>query len=184
MGYTAPRLAVALLLWLVLFPGSGCTPPPAADGKASETPESGPGPYAVWSIPMRRGPPELLRVDSATGSAWSKGLMEGGPWLALPETPGHEPEPGGVGRYDFRAIALRRGAPNLIRTDTESGKVWRKGVKSGGPWVPIPDEFAEEPAPTLGVPGEQGLEDTPSDEDDYTQMDESDGSMEPAPDTP
>ena len=34
------------------------------------------------------------------------------------------------GRYKIMAVAQRRGAPTLVRYDSESGRVWRKGSKS------------------------------------------------------
>lgn len=162
---------VFLRFLLVAFVGAvlpaGCTQA-TSPGEASAGSDSQVGRYEVRSLAMRRGPPLLLRTDTATGRSWRKGLMEDGAWLEFRETPGEEPEGSGdePGRYDFRSIVLRRGAPTLIRTDSVTGRTWRKGAVSGGPWVPIPDEFGEEPAPEIGYPDDPGAV-----EDDYAEDD-------------
>ena len=52
----------------------------------------------------------------------------------------------------MRAISQRRGPPTLLRVDSATGRSWRKGLTSGGPWVPITEETAEEPLPEVGLP--------------------------------
>jgi hypothetical protein len=76
------------------------------------------------------------------------GLMGEGRWEPLAEGPDGVPSPGATapGRYSIRPISQKRGAPTLVRSDHLTGRVWRKGSKSDGPWVLVPNPGEEEPA--------------------------------------
>ncbi len=97
--------------------------------------------FEVRSISLKRGPGLLLRADTATGQAWTMGVMEAPKWKPLREGIGGVPSPEGraSGRYSIRAIKQTRGAPTLVRTDQASGRIWRKGASSKGPWVAVPN---------------------------------------------
>jgi hypothetical protein len=45
----------------------------------------------------------------------------------------------------FQVIGMRAGAPVLIRTDTESGQVWKLELRGGGnQWIPFTEKEAEQ----------------------------------------
>jgi hypothetical protein len=97
--------------------------------------------FATRIIGLQRKPPLMLRTDSATGEAWMMGVQGPGRWEALREGPEGAPSAGAeeAGRYEIVAVNLRRGAPNLVRTDLRTGRVWRKGATNGGSWVAVPN---------------------------------------------
>lgn len=99
------------------------------------------GRFEVRTISVKRGPGMLLRTDTATGQAWTMGVMEAPKWQPLREGAAGVPSPDGTasGRYAIRAVKQTRGAPTLVRTDQATGRVWRKGATSKGPWVAIPN---------------------------------------------
>jgi len=105
------------------------------------------GRFEIRSIPVKRGPGVLLRTDTATGQAWTMGAMEAPKWKPLREGVAGVPSAQGSasGRYTILAVRQNRGAPTLVRTDGATGRIWRKGATSNGPWVAVPNP---EPAPS------------------------------------
>jgi hypothetical protein len=97
--------------------------------------------FDVRPIAMRRGPPLLLRIDTATGEAWTMGLMAAPVWERLEEAADGVPEPDAIvpGRFSIHAHKQTRGLPTLVRLDTVTGRVWRKGSMTPRPWVAVPN---------------------------------------------
>jgi hypothetical protein len=97
--------------------------------------------FNIRPVQLQRGPPLLLRYDTATGQAWRMGLMDAGRWEALTEGTDGVPSPGATapGRYSIRPVAQKRGAPTLLRSDDLTGRLWRRGSTSEGPWVLVPN---------------------------------------------
>ena len=97
--------------------------------------------YDVQVIALGRQPALLLRTDSATGEAWRMGAMGPSQWQALREGPDGVPSAGAdePGRYRIHTLTQRKGAPNLIRTDARTGRLWRKGLSNDGAWVAVPN---------------------------------------------
>ena len=104
--------------------------------------------YAFEVVELQRKPSLILRVDTATGEAWTMGVLSRGRWDALREGPEGVPSAGAeeAGRYEIRAVQSRRGAPNLVRADLQTGRIWRKGSTSVGAWVAVPNPGEEPPA--------------------------------------
>jgi hypothetical protein len=148
--------ATALCLALMLVQGCGGGEPKArADSAAAASAESDVDRFDVRPVATKRGPGLLLRTDTATGQAWTMGVMDAAKWNPLREGEAGVPSPDGSasGRYTIRAISHSRGAPTLVRTDHATGRIWRKGASSQGPWVlvPNPDPSAlSEPEPEAG----------------------------------
>jgi hypothetical protein len=133
-------LILVCLVVGILRGGGGATcapkaaPEVAAAGSAVDR-------YSLRIIGLQRKPPQMLRTDTATGEAWTMGILDAGPWKPLPEGPEGVPAAGAdtPGRYAIIAVKLSRGAPNLVRTDHQTGRVWRKGSMNDGPWVAVPN---------------------------------------------
>jgi len=113
----------------------------AGEGVPESAPSSALDRFEVRPIAMRRGPPVLLRTDTATGQAWTMGLMARSVWEPLAEGADGVPEPDAdvPGRFSIRAHRQTRGLPTLVRLDTVTGQVWRKGSKTPRPWVVVPN---------------------------------------------
>jgi hypothetical protein len=148
--HAARALLAAILVCLLILLGQSWSRGSAARDASATAPSAKRfivRPYAASD----RGPPILLRSDTATGQIWQMGLMDAGRWEPLSEGPDGVPSPGATkpGRYHVRAIAQRRGAPTLLRSDQLTGRIWRKGSKNKGPWVlvPNPEEELPEAAP-------------------------------------
>jgi hypothetical protein len=154
------RALLALILVCLLFLlgrtwGGGS----AADDESAVVSGS-PERFIIRPVSMRRGSPLLLRVDTATGQVWQMGLMDEGRWGPLLEGPDGVPSPGATepGRYSIRPVGQRRGGPTLVRTDAVTGRNWRKGSTSKGPWVLIPNppgEASAGEAPPAREPAEE-----------------------------
>lgn len=136
------RILLVLILGCLLIP-LGCD---RSGGGAGDDPAAAASPtrdrFTLRTVSLRRDPPLLLRIDTATGQVWRMGLMDEGRWLPLIEGPDGVPSPGASrsGRYAVRAAGGRgRGGPTLLRTDRVTGRVWRKGSTNQGPWVLIPN---------------------------------------------
>jgi hypothetical protein len=137
-------LALILVCLLLLLLGLGrsggsaaVAPPPAASAKH----------FITHGVKLNRTPPRLIRMNTATGQAWEMGLLDRALWKPLPEGPEGVPSPDATepGRYVFVAVSQPRGAPTLVRTDHATGRVWRKGSTSKGPWVLVPNPGEEPP---------------------------------------
>jgi len=143
-------LALILLCLVVgILRGDGGSSP-AATGNAPEVAarSSGGERYILRVIGLQRKPPLMLRTDTATGEAWMMGVQGPGVWKALREGPDGVPAAGAVaaGRFEIYAVKLRRGAPNLVRVDHLTGRIWRTGSTSGGAWVAVPNPGEPSPA--------------------------------------
>jgi hypothetical protein len=155
--------------------------------------ESAPGPSAaierfeVRPIAMRRGPPLLLRLDTATGEAWTMGLMDKSAWEPLTEGSAGVPEPDadGVGRFSIRAHNQSRGLPTLVRLDSVTGRIWRKGSKTPRPWVAVPNPGSESSpatAPAAAASADAAGDSATADAEDEELMDDADvGTPDPDP---
>ena len=132
----------AILVCLTLLLAQGCSDAgsPAAGSPSVAAPEQAQR-FTVQLLPMRRGPGLLLRLDTATGQAWTMGSMDAAVWIPLREAAEGVPSAGATeaGRYEIWTIAQTRGAPTLVRIDGATGVIWRKGLKSQGPWVAVPN---------------------------------------------
>lgn len=124
----APAVLVAALLAL-----TGCP-----QQKANPVEPDGVGRFSVERVPLKRDS-ILIRTDTATGQAWSMRLLGQGIWQPYTEGKEGVPSPDGVlvGRYSIKAHSQRRGAPNLVRLDSVTGRIWRTGSMGGGYWVPV-----------------------------------------------
>lgn len=63
---------------------------------------------------------------------------------------------GGAGSGRYQVTGMRAGAPVLIRTDTESGRVWKLELRGGGDrWIPFlePGESRSDAGATTGTEG-------------------------------
>jgi hypothetical protein len=140
-------LLAGILAFLLILLVQGCSRG-SADGDLATAGSPVPERFSLRPVNLQRGPPLLLRHDTATGEAWRMGLMDKGRWEALAEGPDGVPSPGATapGRYSIRPISQKRGAPTLVRSDRLTGRVWRKGSKSDGPWVLVPNPGDEAPA--------------------------------------
>jgi hypothetical protein len=140
-------LLAAILLCLAVAVFRGGASSEAGDAAEAAALQSQDERYAFQVVGLLRKPSLILRVDTATGEAWSMGVLSAGRWDALREGPDGVPSAGAeeAGRYEIHAVKLRRGAPNLVRTDLQTGRIWRKGSTSVGAWVAVPN------------PGEQPL---------------------------
>jgi len=139
-------LLAAILVCLLVFLGQGFGRGGATDDRAADSPI--PERFSVRTIRLQRGPPLLLRSDTATGQAWRMGLMDVGRWEPLAEGPDGIPSPGATraGRYSITPVSQQRGAPTLVRSDSVDGRTWRRASKGGGPWVLIPNPSEGAPA--------------------------------------
>ena len=160
-------LAVASLS-LALLLGQGCdgTRPKAGAGpEPAGAATADVGRFDVRSVALKRGPGLLLRLDTATGQAWTMGVMDAAKWQPTREGADGVPTPDGnvSGRYTIKAIKASRGAPTLVRTDQATGRIWRKPANKGQ-WVavPNPDPSITEPAaddePAGAAPSESDAE--------------------------
>ena len=144
-------LLAGILVCLLILLGQGWSRGSADDDLATAGSPS-PERFSLRPIKLKRGPPVLLRSDTATGQVWQMGLMDAGVWEPLSEGPEGVPSPGATqpGRYGIRSVSQKRGAPTLVRSDLLSGRTWRKGSSNEGPWVLVPnpgeEASAEEPA--------------------------------------
>jgi len=104
--------------------------------------------FEIRPVALRRGPPLLVRLDSATGQAWRMGLMDPPAWEPLAEGANGVPAPDAdrPGRFAVYAYKQTRGAPTLVRIDSQTGEIWRKGSQDKRPWVPVPNPAAAAPA--------------------------------------
>jgi len=130
--------------------------------------------FVVRPIAMRRGPPLLLRTDTATGEGWTMGLMARGVWEPLAEGAAGVPEPDGdvPGRFSIRAHKQTRGLPTLVRLDTVTGRTWRKGSKTPRPWVAVRNPGSK-PGGTAGsAPMPNAIEEGPDDPSDVADDEE------------
>jgi hypothetical protein len=84
------------------------------------------------------------------------GAMQAPRWFPLAEGDEGVPSPDATvpGRYTIEAATQNRGAPTLVRIDRATGRIWRKGSTSTGPWVgvPNPDPSVTEPGPDWEPP--------------------------------
>ena len=142
-------LALILLCLVVgiLRDGGGVNSAPSAAPEAAALPPQGER-YDLRVIGLQRKPPVILRTDSATGQVWRMGVLGPGRWEALREGPEGVPSPGAdePGRYVVHSVKLLRGAPNLVRMDLYTGRIWRKGSLNAGAWVAVPNPGEEPPA--------------------------------------
>ena len=134
-------ILICLVVLIVRDAGDAATPMDAPD---ETTAAQVAGPllrFEVRMIKLQRGAPVMLRTDTATGEAWRMGVLSAGEWELLREGTDGVPSAGAEtpGRYSINAVSQRRGAPTLVRSDTATGRVWRKGSKSDGPWVAVPN---------------------------------------------
>jgi len=130
--------------------GASGAPGDAPEAAALQTPAER---YTIGIIGLNRKPPLMLRTDTATGQAWIMGVLGRGPWEALREAPEGVPSAGAdePGRYEVYSVKLRRGAPNLVRVDHLTGRIWRKGSTNGGAWVAVPNPGEQPPVPDAGA---------------------------------
>jgi len=156
-------LLVLILGCLLILLGQGWSGGSAADDPAAAVSPS-PERFILRPVTLRRGPPLLLRVDTATGQLWRMGVMDEGRWEPLVEGPDGVPSPGASapGRYSVRPIGQRRGGPTLVRTDHLTGRSWRKGSTGKGPWVLIPIPEEEASAGEEASPGEEASAEEPA----------------------
>jgi len=110
--------------------------------------------FEVRPVVMHRGPPLLLRTDTATGQAWTMGLMDAPAWTPLAEGEAGVPEPDAnrPGRFSIRPYRQTRGVPTLVRYDSLTGRVWRKGSRSKRAWVAVPNPEAASGATAAAPP--------------------------------
>jgi hypothetical protein len=145
-------LLVLILVCLLFLLGQG------RGGGSAEVaaPASGAERFSVRLVKLQRGPPLLLRTDTATGQAWTMGLMAAGHWQPLREAADGIPAEGAVqaGRYHVMAVAQQAGPPTLVRSDQLTGRVWRKGATSKGAWVAVPNP-GETPPQKAAAAGEE-----------------------------
>jgi hypothetical protein len=134
-------LLVLILICLVVLVARSGERDAENDPSAAVVPAEFSPRYDVRMIKLQRGMPIMLRTDTATGESWTMGLLAAGEWKALLEGADGVPSADSEvpGRYEIHAIPQKRGAPTLVRTDSGMGRVWRKGAKSAGPWVQIPN---------------------------------------------
>ncbi len=147
--HAARALLAGILVCLLILLGQGWVRGSAARESSATAPSA--ARFSVRSYTTKRGPPVLLSSDTATGQIWRMGLMDEGRWEPLVEGPDGVPSPDATkpGRYHVGAIAQRRGAPTLVRSDQLSGRTWRKGSKNQGPWVLVPNPEEEVPEAAL-----------------------------------
>jgi len=153
----ARALLAGILVCLLLLLGQGWSRG-SADGDLAAADSPIPERFSLRSVRLQRGPPVLLRSDTATGRVWRMGLMDAGRWEPLVEGSDGVPSPGATrpGRYVVRPFSQKRGAPTLVRSDLLTGRLWRKGSTSKAPWVLVPnpseEASAEEPAEAAAAP--------------------------------
>jgi len=135
----AAILALLVAQWVGAGAGGG-----EASKKSAAAATSAQDRYQIRPVTLRRGPPLLIRLDTATGQAWSMGLMDKGQWLPIREDAAGVPAPDATrpGRFEVRAHTQSRGAPTLVRLDSQTGQAWRTGSVDRRPWVPIPNPEA------------------------------------------
>lgn len=159
-------LLAAILVCLVLV---------IARDRGAEESASEPAPvssierFEVRAIAMRRGPPLLLRTDTATGEGWTMGLMEKGVWEPLAEGAAGVPVPDGdvPGRFSIRAHKQTRGLPTLVRLDTVTGSTWRKGSKTPRPWVAVQNPKSGGAAGAVPTPNAAGGSSDSAEDEEY-----------------
>jgi hypothetical protein len=140
-------LLAGILVCLLILLGQGWSRG-SADGDLPTAGSPSPERFSLRPIRLKRGPPVLLRSDTATGQVWRMGLMDAGLWEPLAEGSDGVPSPDATrpGRYEVRPVSQKRGAPTLVRSDLLTGRTWRKGSTGDGPWVLVPNPGEETPA--------------------------------------
>jgi hypothetical protein len=98
---------------------------------------------AVSAAPKEPG--SMIRFDTATGKAWSMGVLAAGRWKPFAEGVDGVPSADAVtpGRYSISAFSQPRSGATLLRTDSVTGRVWRTPAKNDGVWVLIPQPGGE-----------------------------------------
>ena len=67
-----------------------------------------------------------------------------------------EPEASAV-RFEVRPVAMKRGAPLLLRTDTATGEAWSMGAMDAGRWDALREGSAGIPSPGASAPGRYSI---------------------------